>query len=526
MERLLDLIKTTYKDKKANTIILALYLSFILITNIVASKYFCMPYLVLGSILLIALSLTVSPLLISLFSKITVDDKNRFKKLSGWKLKLLFYGVPLAVLLITYIAYYPGGFGNDALAQLEQYVDGRYSDWHPALQTLMFIYVPIKLTEGWIGSIILFQAVYFALALGYGFETVYKYAGSKYTVACMLYILLNPLLGFALNAWKDVAFAIGVILLMAYSLNIYMTKGQWIKRIPNLIVFVTVFTLTNIFRHNAVLFTVPLLIALFFLIPKKQFVALTLSVIALFAVIKGPFYSLIGVENPPRRQVETVGLPLTVIGDAVTYTPELLDEDILEFAYNFAPREAWEEYYVSGNFNSIKWVQEARLDAIEEYDTSLIVDMMARCFNESPEVCAAAVVRLTEGIYTVTDPHYTDVTPFVVDNYFAIPKIPDKSPMLSFFYAYHSLIEDFFPHIFLYLGVAVLIVIITMLSKCRLSSLKDWKKILFALPVLTYNFGTALLLTGFNDCPRFFSYTVFIVPLILIFFLRKEETVK
>ena len=524
MERLIRLIKDTYKDRKANTIILAIYLSFILITQIVVSEFFCMPYLVIGAVLIIGFSLMASPLLISLFSRFSIKDDKENKV--TWKQRAFFYGIPLVVLIIHFIAYDPGGFGNDALAQIEQYLTGVYMDWHPVLQTLLTIYIPIKLSEGWIGSIILSQIMVFSIALGYCFETAYRFAGKKYTVVTVLYILLNPLLCFALNAWKDVSFCIGVMFLMSFSLNIVMSKGQWLKKIPNMIFFVVAFTFTTIFRHNAILFTVPLLFALMFHVSKKRFVAVLLSVIALFAVIKGPFYSLVKVENPPRRQVETVGLPLTVIGAAVTSTPEKLDEDILEFAYGFAPREAWEEYYVTGNFNSIKWVQEASLDAIEEYDTSSIMDMMVRCFNESPEVCAASLVKLTEGLYTVTDPHYTDVTPFVVDNYYAIPKIPDKSPLLSLFYAFHSFVDDFVPHVFLYLGVAVLLVIISVLSKYRLGVLKDWKRILFAVPVLAYNFGTAVLLTGFNDCPRFFSYTVFILPLILIFFYRKEEVCK
>ena len=42
--------------------------------------------------------------------------------------------------------------------------------------------------------------------------------------------------------------------------------------------------------------------------------------------------------------------------------------------------------------------------------------------------------------------------------------------------------------------------------------------ILFAIPLLAYDFGTALLLTGSNDSPRYFYFTVLILPVLLVFF--------
>jgi hypothetical protein len=68
-----------------------------------------------------------------------------------------------------------------------------------------------------------------------------------------------------------------------------------------------------------------------------------------------------------------------------------------------------------------------------------------------------------------------------------------------------------------------LLLIASILAKCRLNRLEDWKRILFILPVLAYNFGTALLLTGENDIQRFFTYTFQVIPLLLLFIYHHKN---
>ncbi len=531
-------------SNRVNRIILTIYLSFILISQIIAVPNINLPFLIIESLALIVIALLVSPVVIKYFSRFNVHEDQHFCKISARTLKFIFYGVPFFVLLLYYFAYYPGGFTNDSLAQFNEYFYSQYEDWHPALHTLFTFTLPLKLTHGWIGSVILFQIILFAAALGYGFDSIYKYAGRNYVLGSMIYILFNPLLCICVNPWKDTSFAIGALLLMTYALRIYVTKGDWFKKPLNMVLFLVVFVFTTIFRHNAILFTAPLLLALLFYISRKRTLCLILAVVALFAVIKGPLYSAVGVQKESqRRQIETMGLPLTVIGAAVTYTPEVLDEDILEFAYKIAPEQIWEDYYEMGNINIIKWGtvdnidDMVDIDVVDEYESSEIIDMMLRCFKASPYVSLRSLVKLTEGVYTVTDSHYVEIVPYIDDNYFGIGvpgigidnylglnKPSTRSNIITTAFYYHwIMIKVLFPHVFLFYGVALLLVVISFCSKLRLGKLKDWKKVLFAVPLLAYNFGTALLLTGSNDCPRYFYYTVLVVPVLLVFFYRKEE---
>ena len=507
-----------FSERRTNSIILSLYLLFISICQIIVSSRFQTYYFFFGSSLWIIISFFLAPLMIRLFSTLELRDGQLGHNMSRWKSSLVFYGIPFSVLLIYYAAYYPGAFPTDSFNQYRQVITGHYSDWHPVLHTLFSIWLPLKITGGWIGAISLFQILIFTVALGYCFQTIRKYAGKKYAAGSMIYILCNPLICTAVIPWKDTSFAIGALLLVVFSIEIIMTKGMWLNSFPHITGFVIVMVFTTVFRHNAVLFTVPLLFAVLFQIRKKSFLIVLLSSIALLALIKGPLYSAVHVEKPDNRQVETLGLPMTVIGAAVTYNPDALDDDILEFAYKIARKDVWENYYTLGEFNDFKFSNESNEDVIEEYGSKRVLEMMFRCIKASPTISLSALVKLTESVYTVTDPHPVLIYPYIDANDYGIERASDRSTPAHLVYSIRSFVQDFFPHIFLFYGVADLLVISTVLSRCNR---KNWKIALFALPLLVYNFGTSLLLTGYSDSPRYFYYTVLILPALLVIFYRK-----
>ena len=507
-------IVRAYKDKPLNCFLLAGYLSFLLFCQILVSANFQTYYLVLGGCMGVAASLIVAPIMIGLASNLNVGEKQAALKLSREKLRILFYVIPLFVLLLYYFAYYPGIFTPDSLWQYNQATKHEYNDWHPVLQTLLTFWLPLTLSGGWKGSVVLLQVLTFAAALGYSFDTIYDYAGKRFVIASMVFVLSNPLNCIAAIAWKDVSFAIGALLLMTFSLHIFMTKGLWLKHSIHMLLFIFAVVFTTIVRHNGILFTAPLLFAIFFQISRKRFLTLLGAVVMMFAAIKGPLYSALQVEKPDRRQVETLGLPMTVIGAVVTYSPETQEEDILNFAYQIAPRDMWESYYVLGDFNNLKYKVDDNLNVIEEYGAAHVLNMMMRCIKATPVIALSSLVKLTEGVFTITDPHPVILEPGMSGG---------ESILCQLLYSMRAFSQDFLPHVFLYYGVFDLIVILSVLAKCRLNKGKDWKILLFSWPLLVFNFGTSLLLTGNSDSPRFFYYTVVILPVLIIFFYREEE---
>ena len=439
------------------------------------------------------------------------------------KWRFIFFAVPMVLFLVKYVIHYPGAMTNDSFNQYGQALTGRYNDWHPVLQTLFSFWLPLTLTGGWIGSISLFQVLFFSLVLTYTLLSVQKYTNNRVALVMMLFVLLNPeTTNIALFPWKDVPFASGTMLLLTFALHIWFTDGEWIRNPWHLVAFVVVWVCTTLFRHNALLFTVPLLIVLFFLIAKKTAVILGVCVGVLVVGIKYPLYSALGVENPGRRQVEMLGLPMTVIGAAVTYAPEKLDEEVLEFAYKVAPREVWESAYQYGEFNDVKWDSLTNRDVVEEYSTGKILGLMIQCFRQAPVESLKGLIKLTETVYSICDDYkYMDI-PVIGPNDYGIyqqgvPVLQNVNEKVT------RAVFNLFPRSFMYIGSMHLILLVVILAKCRLKKWKDWKKILMVLPMFVYNFGTALLLTGASDSSRFFFYTFLLTPILLAILLANKK---
>ena len=512
-----------------NGLLLILYIIFIFSTAVITSSNFSKFYFVVSEILITVISVIVCPKIIKYISNINIKQgahSIRNNK-SLFFLKLSFYIIPLCLFFVYYFAYYPGGFSPDSISQYTQAINNQYNDWHPVIQTLFAFKLPLALTGGWIGSIVLFQIICFSAVLGYSFNTIFKFTNLKYTVLSMIFVLLNPQIGYiAMYPWKDISFAIGALLLLTYSLKIYYSKGYWINKPINIILFIITASLTTLFRHNALLFTIPLVAAVLFYLAKKRYLirglVICLCIIVLCLGIKIPLYSAIGVTSPDKRQIETLGLPMTIIGAVVTHTPEALDEETREFAYKVAPKEVWEEKYKDGSYNAVKWDDRTNNDVIEEYGTQKVVSMMFKSINASKRVALTSLIKLTDATYSLTDDYDRFIYPSIAENDYSISQTINGR-LAAICEAYRDFIKDFFSYPFLHLGFLHLILIVSILSKCKLNKIKDWKGILFIVPVFTYNFGTTILLTGIDDATRFFFYTFILIPTLLVFLYRNNE---
>lgn len=477
------------------------------------------------------LSIALCPLLIKVCKKIEINQKNymQTKKQSiAWN--VLYFIIPFAVFLYHYLIFYPGSFSNDTFEQIGYCLSNQYSDWHPVMQTLFAIKMPLVLTNGWVGSMILFQIVFFSLAICYATKTIEENSNKLLAFVFLSIILLNPqTTNIAMFPWKDVSFAIGTLVLMSFALKIFSSKGKWLTKKRNFIAYVFFLVFTTLMRHNAILFTAFLILATIFFMPKKNIYILVLSFVLVIFVVKIPVYSLMNVIKPNERQIETLGLPMTVIGAVTKYNPDALDEETKEFAYKVSPKEIWEEVYQYGNYNWVKWNDKTNNTVIEEYGAKQVIAMMIRTLKNSPRVALTGLIKLTEVVYTISDYYsYVDFPYPSQDTVLGDTKdLFENSEILrESKQNYTMYINKIFPMLFVYVGAMHLYILIAILSKCQLNLWEDWKKIFFALPLLAYNFGTALLLTSAHDSSRFFYYTFLITPLVLLLFFKNDEIEK
>lgn len=509
-----------------NGILLMIYVFLIRLTGVFTREVVSPAYILITCLTVGILCFLLCPPILRFFSKLELTGPEKGTGRT-WKQKLLtfftFLVIPLLCFLLLYIVFYPGSYSVDSLDQYTQAITNEYNDWHPVLHTLLFFKLPLALTRGWVGSIVLFQVLIFSAVLAYAFYVICKYAGRKFTVVCMAFVLLNPQLQvIALFPWKDAAFTICAVLLLAFCLQIYFSKGIWVQHPINTAVFVITIVCTTLIRHNAVLFTLPLALAVLLCVTKTRGLIIAVSAIVLFAGIKFPLYSMLNVETPDQRQVETLGLPMTVIGTVVTHAPEALDEETREFAYQVTPKEVWEEKFQDGSYNSVKWDPRTDNQVIEEYGALKVISMMLRCFKTAPRQALCGLIKLTEGVYSITVPSGETLVPYILGNNYGITQTGNehlKELCLGYFFSMHETLS----HVFTYLGIMHLLLLTSVLSKCKLNKPADWKRILFVLPVFVYNFGSSLLLTGADDIQRFFLYTFPVTPLLLLFIFYQNN---
>lgn len=508
-----------------NGLILMVYFLAVCAADILISEFYSTDYLALSLCYIFLLTILFSPIIIRCLSNLRIHNlagKQAANRCCFLALQAAFYLIPLAVFLLYYVAFYPGGFSPDSITQYSQAITNTYTDWHPAIHTLFAFKLPLTLSGGWVGSVVLLQVICFSAALGYAFQTVYKYTNIKFTLVSMAFVLLNPLTGsMAMMPWKDISFAIGALLFLTYSLQIYRTNGSWIKSPVNTVLYIITAVLTTLFRHNALLFTIPLIFAVLFYLSPKRSLVLCLSVLILCLGMKGPLYNAINVQSPPNRQVEKLGLPMTVIGAVVTYSPEALDAETREFAYKVAPKEVWETKYQYGTYNQVKWSSDTDNLVIEEYGTAKILSMTARAFIRSPRIATTAFLSLVKASFSLTSKFNSFFSPYVNANTYGISQ-DDGGLARKICVTHRNFVSGYISYPFLHLGFWHLVLIAAILAKCNLKKFKDWKKIFFVLPVFAYNYGTSLMLTGAEDSTRFFFYTYLLIPILLIFLFGND----
>ena len=428
----------------------------------------------------------------------------------------IFSLVCFAFFLFWFAAYFPGAFSPDSINQYEQAVLGRYNDWHPVLHTLFAFTLPLKLS-GISASIVFFQIVCFALVLGVVATTVYQFCGKKWAIALMLPVVVSPwTYNIAMYPWKDVSFALAAALCMVIAVHMYYRKDVSTSK---LILFVMLLTFATVFRHNGILFTGMLIFALFFQIPKKKWLLVLGLFIASLGFVRGPLYTMMDVEKPSNRVVETMGFPLSVIMYVAKECPECLNEETSEFVGLMTRTEPnWKKNYELTGFNSVKWADGGvDYSVIESAGRLKIMRMMAKSFFSDPVHSAMAIVGVTSIVYglEINCDHEIVIMP----NVYGITY--DGNAFMSDITEKYSMFVRKTPIRFFVatIGMPILVMLAFILFRTRLCK-DDFKRVVLCLPILSYVSGTMLLMSGAES--RFFYVTMLVCPLVVTIMLRES----
>ena len=510
-------MKRVFRVPNINSIILAVYLLIVWLAFACLHAGEWPLVILLTAVIIIALAVFL-PRLLNLINGITLKGPGTLTGREKAKVFIIVFLCTAAVLLIWRLACWPGGFAPDSGRQLEQALSGVYTDWHPVWHTLVFFSLPMAVT-GSKYSIFIFQDLVFCAAMAHMLTVVYIYAGRRFAIISWCYLMLNPFICYMeMLPLKDVPFALSCMTAAVLSVQIWCTRGRsadsWIRCAALGI------SLANaaLFRHNGILFSWVLLLALLFVM-KNRWWRIVLVFALVFLSVRIPLYRALEVQKPDLRVSETTAMPMSVIGNVVTETPELLDDDIREFAYSVVPREKWETDFERGNYNNIKWYLE---DAgpVESAGRAKILNMAWRSFLSSPKAALSGFIDLTDIVYGMHKTLIQKYIPYYYEELIGIPQRP-WGPAESAVKGYERLC-NVTPLRFLFtIGASMIIMLTVTLAKCDLKKREDRKRILMVLSVFCYNFGTMMLLGGPDY--RFFTVSFLVCPAFVMLMLCERD---
>jgi len=480
--------------------------------------------------ILISLFITIPMLYFGLYysRKISVKIVNRENLTTKRKVSvfILFFVLTLTYIEMWQLAYWPGFFSPDSVDQYKQVLSGKYDDWHPVIHTLLIFGIPHYIF-GEAYMIIFCQIVVFSLAISYLFLTLYEFKISKLCIICSyLYIILNPnTCKIMLYPWKDSAFSILATILFTFIFRIYLTKGRWFDTKFNIFIFTITCVLLTLFRHNGILLTLPIFIILLIskIVSFKKISSSILLFLSCIFIIKSLLYPAIDVEKPGRRNIEVLGLPLTILSNLYFEDKLNFNNEAKQMMSQITSQDKWKKYR-PGNFNSIKFsANKDGMENVEAIGKNKIISYTIDAIKHRPCDSFLAFAQLTSMVWTINGNGYR-INPGMTGSAkkLNIEHVTKSRTLKNYFENYAKSTTDisFIKYFFNFTGVLILITLFITVSYIGYNSLG---LSLIILSPLCYNFGTMLLLSGSDFRFFHFNFLVIIPTLILLLYPKQQK---
>lgn len=455
----------------------------------------------------------------------------------------LFWGVlsgALLYLLLYFIADYPGGISVDNVEQWYEATTMALQDWHPAFHTLLIAL--LSWVHGSYPFVILVQILVFSAGIAY-LTCVLSSWGLRWPwLALMLaLVVLNQntvsLLQFA---YKDTAFSLAVLFLAALSINIVLSRGAWLGRRRNLVAVAAALALVTLLRHNGLLISLPLAALLLILYaPHRRGVLIAaVACAACVFLVRVPLYRALSVRSyPEQTYVESVGLPMTILGDIRMQNPSALDEETHAFLLRIAPEESWQQYHALHAYNPIKWHSDA-FSVIPTVAPADLLSMTLRAIRSDPVHAFAAFTGLTDMVWR-TDRAEGGASVWIADDIQADVEamtaadralgLHDAASLQTLQAACRRITQGLrsillriplFHWLTTSLGVQILLLL--LFGMFSVLYRRGMPALLLILPPMAYVVATMLLLAG--DDYRLFSFTLVInIPMALALWARQKS---
>jgi hypothetical protein len=444
---------------------------------------------------------------------VILNEKAAIKK----ETVVLFGGLCWILLLLSLAASFPGGKSPDTEGQWAQVHNLNFRDWHPVIHTLL-IWIITRIIDHY-AFVVFVQITVFSIGVGCLIATLESWGfGKKYLLITGLFIILNPYtMNIMMYPWKDLTFTVLITYITIMSVNIYYSDGSWFSKYRNMVLFALTAGIASIVRHNGFFFTAPLYILIILLYSKRIVRALFSAALALLVIflIKVPLYKAINVEYPHNTYQESVGIPMTILGNVLVKNPSRLPPEAKEFLYTIAPAEKWSKKYIPGSYNSIKFISPAS-DIVKTIPPATLLNwVLQTCINAKYEAFHA-FCGVTNIVWDIFGGGNNMVNHPASANNNIITRT------LQSCFVWYSRLCFLFPVVSsLFTNVGLLMLILLLAGIFALG--RNGAAILpLVVPSVCYNLGTMLLLCG--DDARFFHFNVVItLPLVFVLLTKRKQ---
>lgn len=436
---------------------------------------------------------------------------------------LLAMGIALVVFGCAFAACYPGGVNYDISNQWRQAHSGEYNNWHPVFHTLLIKGLTLLCDR--YPFCLLVQIVLFSALLARLTATLHKRGAPAWLALAVHTVtaLSLPVRNTLMYLGKDSAMTLGILALSADAIELLYTRGAWLQKPTRAVRMGLLLAYVTLLRVNALLWTLPFLLCVFFAFrPVRKRAALAACVMAgALALIQGPLYGALNIVYPQNTVEESVGLPMTILGDIRQKEPDKLDAETTAFLAKLATDEAWTGTYILHNYNSMKFTFPR--EYIKETPLTDILRMSARAAAKAPRTAFEAVNGVTDLVWDITGqnegyPSVRNSGDIESEPYGGTKRNALGQTALNAF----DWVMGFTPLRWLTcnIGVQLLALLLATLWALRRHGSAV---LLLALPTLLYDLGTMLLLCG-NDARFFhFSMTVSLASILALLFLPRQE---
>lgn len=521
----LSIVKSENIKDKVLRVVIALYGSFALIAqSLFFSEEKIIDFsrkniLILGGISIVLYTLIpfAALLLKHYCDKIRTSELPALSELKKFKRKAFF--LVLSLLLLWYLALYPGGLNLDIISQLDQaHGLASYTDWHPIFHTMLIKLFTLKRVT--ILPYFLFQFIFISYIwgeiLGFCYENGLK---KKYIIGMTIVFFLLPPTEIVTEATKDVLGTYSYIwltLLLTKFIK-YGAPKFWSKKTNLVQMIISMLFVMNIRHSQQVVVLAFIVIVLCISLKYETIRKKCISFFLLFLCINSVL--VVGINRYTNCYNYTRGLKfVTPIGDMASlamYNQEL-DSETIAVLESAMPLETWKREYTPYYPSQVLFNNGIDFGNIfGQYSLRDIMPLYIKNFVKYPLYVIRSRLLSSNLIWSITqgtaekayNQHtYLEVRP----NPFGIERTNTllKTFVKDYITSYHS--SDLLDAVLWRAGIHIIFLLIVIYMLCHY---KLYRNILILIPCILFTCCLMLTLPASN-----FRY-VFYLPVTSVFAL-------